>query len=130
MPYRGYLQVSRSGSRAIFVAVYAPFEGEVAPEVQAVWHPVNGAAEAVALQVVCGGDRFELLHNPEPGEVGFGALGLDGRAAVATVEDGEPISLCLARGRYATYGDMEVSRKSTGSAYGMREGERFEVVEV
>lgn len=130
MPYRGYLQVSRSGPRAIFVAVYAPFEGEVVPEVQAVWHPVDGAAEAVALQVACGGDRFELLHNPQPGEVGFGSLGLDGRAAVATVEDGDPRSLCLARGRCATYGDMEVSRKSTGNAYGMREGERFEVVAV
>jgi hypothetical protein len=129
IPYRGHLQVTRSGPGAIFVAVHTPFEGEVAPEVQVAWDAAAGSDEAVALQIACGRECFALLHTPEPGEVRSGALRLDGRAAVATVRDGQLASLCLAEGTSAGYGEVEMSRETVGNAYGTREGAMFRTVE-
>ncbi len=116
VPYRGYLQVNRPGPDAVFVAVYVPFEVEQSPDVHAQWQPVAGRPDAVALRLDCDDDVYLVLHATEPGQVPFGDLTLEGRAAVARLQSGQLISLCLAAGTSAIFGDVELRRETPGDA--------------
>jgi len=117
IPYRGHIQVTRSGPTAIFVALYAPFEGASARAVKAELHRVADRDDAVALRIDRGIDSFVVLHATRPGEIRFGATRLDGRICVVALRSGKLISLCLAGGTRAQHGEAALVRKTAGNAY-------------
>lgn len=130
IPFRGHIQVTRSGPQAVFVAIHVPYERETPPPIHARWHPVAGRADAVALEISCAGERFIVLHASEPGKVSFGQLSLEGRMAVAITHNGNLDSLCLAAGRAAQYGEIRLSGASTGNAFCARKNGSFNTVDI
>ncbi|MDD2707430.1 MAG: hypothetical protein PHV34_05415 [Verrucomicrobiae bacterium] len=129
IPWRGHLQVVRPGRSSVFAAVYAPYEGTIPPPVKAAWQPLPGREDAVALSVACGAEEFLILHATSPEPVTFGALRLDGRAAVVSLRDGQLVSLCLAAGREVEYGGVKM-RASGGNACRIREGGELKDAEI
>ncbi len=127
LPYRGHLQVSRSGPDAIFVAVHVPFRDRP-PTIDVQCHTLSD--DTLALRISTEGERFLLLHTLSQNEVRFDGLVLKGRAAVATLKNGIPQSLCLAAGTSLVYDEAELRLESRGNAYAVRSGDSFKRVEL
>ena len=127
LPYRGHLQVSRPGPDAVFAAVHAPFRRHP-PAMDIECHVLSG--DTLALRISTGDEGFLLLHHVAQNEARFDDIVLNGRAAVVTVKDGTPQSLCLASGTSLVCDEAELRMKKTGNAYAVRSGDTFKRLEL
>ncbi len=127
LPYRGHLQVTRSGPDAIFVAVHVPFRDRP-PAIDVQCHTLSD--DTLALRISTEDETFLLLHTLAQDEVRVDRLALKGRAAVITLKKGIPQSLCLAAGTSLVYDEAELRLESTGNAYAVRSGDTFKRVEL
>ena len=120
VPFRGHIQITRPGPRAIFVAVHVPFGGDGPPPVAL--DPLSMArdGDVLGLRLAVAGEEFEVVHNPNPGHLASGFVETDGRAAAVVLHDGTVSSIGLAGGTFARRGDTEIRREATGNAYGTR----------
>ena len=127
LPYRGYLQVSRSGPDAIFAAVHAPFR-DSAPAVDASCRILSN--NTLALGITTEQEHFLLLHSLTQDEAHVDGLTLKGRAAVVTLKNGVLQSLCLAGGTCLAYGETEIHLEKAGNAYAERSGDTVKRLEL
>ncbi|MCK5806416.1 MAG: heparinase II/III family protein, partial [Lentisphaeria bacterium] len=130
LPRRGHIQMIRPGPNAIFVAVYAPFEGKSIPDFKTKLHRLPGHDDAIALRIDRGTDSFVVLHSVQPGKIQFGATQLDGRICVVSLRNGMLASLCLGEGIYAEYDKATLVRDTIGNAYAERVGEKIKTLEM
>ena len=123
VPFRGHIQITRSGPQATFVAVHVPFGEEGPPQVALEPLTVARDGEALGLRLVVAGETFEVTHNAQTGCSGSGFVETDGRAAAAVLHEGKVSSIGFANGTFARRGDTEIWRKTAGNAYGIGNGE-------
>lgn len=127
LPHRGHLQVSRPGPDAVFAAVHAPFRRRP-PVMDIECHVLSD--DTLALRISTGDEGYVLLHHLAQDDARFGDVFLQGRAAVVTLKDGTPQSLCLASGTSLICSEAELHLEKSGNAYAVRSGDSFKRVEL
>lgn len=127
LPYRGHLQVSRPGPDAVFAAVHAPFRRRP-PVMDIECHVLSD--DTLALRISTGDEGYVLLHHLAQDDARFDDVFLQGRAAVVTLKDGTPQSLCLASGTSLICNGAELHLEKSGNAYAVRSGDTFKRVEL
>lgn len=115
MPYRGHIQVKKSGPEAVFVAVYAPFAGGAEPPAEVVSADLGGGAVALRLDIA--GQRFVVIHSPRIADLGYEGLALDGRVGVASWRNSRLESLTLGEGRALSCSGTGIYRSTIGNGY-------------
>lgn len=115
VPYRGHVQMKKSGAETMFVAVYVPFAGETEPAAKASCKMLE--ADSLGLKIDAGEDSFILIHGLQIGKREFSGLSLDGRAGVARLSKGAVRELAFGDGRALTYGEAGIYRSTLGNAY-------------
>jgi hypothetical protein len=115
LPYRGHLQVKKSGPDAVFVAVYVPFTGDAEPNVELASKSLDGGA--VALRLDAAGERWVVLHSARIGRLEYEGLALDGRVGIAAWRGDKLINLTLGEGRALTCGSAGIYRSTVGNGF-------------
>ncbi len=116
IPYRGHIQLKRTGTDAVFVAVHVPFSGETEPPVTLAMEKL-GEGGALGLKIDCGDESFIVLHDPGAGNSEFFGVALDGRAGIASFYKEKLQVLSLAQGRSLKSGTEGIYRDMIGDDY-------------
>jgi hypothetical protein len=115
IPYRGHIQVKRTGPEAVFVAVHVPFSGDVEPKPNVTCERL--ARGGLALRIDFPEESFILLHAPQSGKTEYAGLALDGRAGVAILRGGKLLALSMADGRSLTFEKTGIFRSTIGDGF-------------
>ena len=115
IPYRGHIQVRRTGPDAVFTAVHVPFSGDMEPQPNVTCERL--ARGGLALRIDFTDESFIVLHIPQPGKAEYSGLALDGRAGVAILRGGKLMALSLAEGRSLTFEKTGIFRSTIGNGF-------------
>jgi hypothetical protein len=115
VPYRGHIQIKKTGPEAVFIVIYVPFSGEAEPSVKVAFEAFAGAG--VGLKIDIADEGFIIIHNPIITKREFSGLNLDGRAGIASFREGKLVELALSDGRALTHGSTGIFRNTIGNAH-------------